>query len=391
MRRAPAPAPVLLLIVLVVGVALGASGAILARDRHEAPAGFVTRSGREFQLDGRPFRFVGFNLYDAAATERYTCDTRAAMPADVLDTSLAWASAAGGARVVRVWAYQTYTASGRDYSGVDQVLSAARRHGMKVLLVLEDGPGNCTLDAPGQPKMTFEGDSWYTSGYRKANSGAPLSFRDYVRRIVGHYRDDPTVLGWSLMNEAETKARDSAGRSALLGFARDVGGLVKSIDPHHLVTLGTQSNGAPGASGADFEDVYGLDVLDFAEVHDWGRWGSDTTAMPGSADGRTPPDPRSDACRSLTAPIGCSFAEAAVLDKPLLVGEAGIAATDADGRRRRADQLGAKLDAAFAAGAGGYLVWHLSRIDTDTYDVIAGSQDPLLPVLRSAAAKLEGT
>lgn len=349
---------------------------------------FVVRSGRDFLLGGEPFRFVGFNLYDAAASSGYSCRPATMMSDAELAQTLSWAKEKAGATVIRFWAYQSYTRSATDFTGVDRVLAVARENGLKVLPVLDDGPGDCS-GVPGRfPKAELNGGKWYETGYGQVRPPATLSYRDYVAKIVAHYRDDPTILGWSMMNEAETWERDAQGRSVLVNFARDVGSVIRAHDPHHLVTVGTQSNGAPGASGADFTEVYGLPQVDFAEVHDWGHWGDDTDPMPGSSDGGTLPGPASEPCRVPDAMIACSFSLARSLGKPLVVGEAGIAATDAAGYRRRADLLAAKMRAAFAAGADGYLVWHLNSGPTDTYDVIAGGSDPLVSVMLAQSRQL---
>jgi len=353
----------------------------------EAP-GFVTASGRSFQADGEPFRFVGFNLYDAAATDRYSCSPDTAMTDGQLDAALSFAREQAGATVLRFWAYQTYTAAGTDWTGVDRVLAAAKRHGLRVLPVLEDGPGNCTTTPDPEPKSEFQDDTWFSRGYLEPWGDATVSYRDYVAKIVAHYADEPTILGWSMINEADTSARDASGRSVLVDFAEDMGRVIHDADPNHLVTVGTQSNGAPGASGADFTQVYDVPEVDFAEVHDWGQWGADDEAMPGAAADGSLPEPGSQACQARDAKIACSFAQARALGKPLVVGEAGIEATNSPARARRAEQLGAKMTAAFAAGAAGYLVWHLNSAPTDGYDVVVGYDDPLLAALKAQAASL---
>ena len=343
---------------------------------------FVRRAGRSFVLDGDPFRFVGFNLYDAAASDVYTCSPATRMTDDALDDALRWARDEAGASVIRFWAYQTYTAGGTDFSGVDRVVRAARRAGLRVIPVLEDGPGNCSTGVDRVAKSAVEGDTWYTQGYKRPYGDARLAYRDYVRVMAEHYRDEPTIMAWMMVNEAETEARNEGDRTALADFARDVAGVIREVDRRHLITLGTQGNGAPGTGGPDFRQIYEQDALDFAEVHDWARYGSDTEALPGSTGGSGGlPSPGDGECEGRDARIACSFAVAAELDKPLVVGEAGITASDGDDRRRRADLLAAKMDAAFAAGAAGYLVWHLSSAPTDGYDVVPADDDPVADVM----------
>jgi len=369
------------LVAAVVALVLGLAVAVLRSGDDRADA-FVTRSGAELRVGREPFRFVGFNLYDAAASDSYSCSPATRLDDDGLDAAMRAIHDSGGT-VVRFWAYQTYTAGGTDWSGVDRVLRAARAHDLRVMPVIEDGPGNCSTGESGVPLSDAAGGTWYSAGYRVPLGNAATSYRDYAARIAAHYRDDPTIVAWSLVNEAETTERDSDDVSALVGFARDVSGVVHAADPRHLVTLGTQSNGAPGASGADFAEVYGLSGMDLAEAHDWGRYGSDTEAMPGStSEGGLP---SVDECQARNAQIACAFVLARDLGKPLVIGEAGIATSEEMSQAQRAENFRLKATAAFEAGASGYLVWQLNEADTDGYAIIVGGKDPTFGVLRKTA------
>ncbi|GAB3684514.1 cellulase family glycosylhydrolase [Angustibacter aerolatus] len=349
---------------------------------------FVSRSGSGFVRDGQPFRFVGFNYFDAAASDIYSCAPQARLSDDDLTALLRTAHDTAGATVLRFWAYQPYTDGGRDFTGIDRVLTAAKKADMLVIPVLEDGPGYCTTGETGMSKAEYMDDQWYTTGYREKFGSARLSYRDYAKVLTEHYADDPTILAWMMVNEAETSRRVDGDRTALLPFAQDVASVIRSVDTHHLLTLGTQSNGAPGTSGPDFAALYGDPSSDFAEVHDWAYYGADDQALPGSQDGRLP-DPASGQCQQRSARIACSFAIAQQLGKPLVVGEAGIKATDDAGRTRRAEQLGAKADADFAAGADGYLVWNLNTVQTEGYDVVPATRDPLLARLLGISRRLQ--
>ena len=368
---------------------LGLAPALAGCSSAAAPDPFVTADGRGFVAGGEPLTVVGYNVYDAAATDSFSC--RPASRLDDAGVEATFAELADqGVTAVRFWAYQTYTVAGRDWSGVDRVVAAAEAHGMHVLPVLEDGPGDCSTGQAGVSLDRVDGDTWYTKGYRRPLGSATMSFRDYAPMVAAHYRDEPTILGWTLVNEAETSQRDAAGRSVLVGFAQDMAARVRAADPNHLVTLGTQANGAPGTSGPDFRDVYSLPDLGFAEVHDWPREGRDPTqAMPGAVPDGTRagalPEPGSPQCRSLAAPVACSFALARRLGKPLVVGEVGITATDAEQRRQRAEVLAGKMRAAFADGAAGYLLWHWSSAQTDGYDVVPGTDDPVVAVVERVA------
>ena len=74
--------------------------------------------------------------------------------------------------------------------------------------------------------------------------GDLVTYRQYVAAIVRRYANNPTVAMWQLVNEGEAvndndSCNEQAAHSALLAFSNDVGGLVHSIDPNHLVSLGT--------------------------------------------------------------------------------------------------------------------------------------------------------
>jgi hypothetical protein len=349
---------------------------------------FVTVSGRSFELGGSPFRFVGVNIYDAASSPLYSCRSSSEMSDTQLVDTLRYLHDEAGATVLRFWAYQTYTQGATYWGGIDRVLAAARLVGMKVIPVLEDGPGDCTNISTPTPKSDYQGNTWYSEGYKQPYGNATMSYREYVAQVAAHYANDPTILGWSMMNEADTSAVTAQNVPVLVGFATDIASVITAVDPHHLITVGTQSNGAPGASGPDFTAVYDLPQISFAEVHDWGYWGSDTAAMPGGF-GAKPPGAGTIECALRNAPIGCSFARGASLDKPLVVGESGMTGRTAHERTLRASRMRAKMNAAFASGASGYLIWSVTTTETDGYDLRTDTNDPLIAQLKQVAGQIQ--
>jgi hypothetical protein len=122
-------------------------------------------------------------------------------------------------------------------------------------------------------------------------------------------------------------------------------------------------------------------------VHDWEPWGARDDPMPGGSGGK-PPAADDPSCAQPDAKIGCSFALSVGLDKPLFVGEAGAGATTESERRVRATQLGAKMRAAVAAGAGGYLLWRITKTYGDGNDILVSDDDPVLDEMASVATGL---
>ena len=181
--------------------------------------------------------------------------------------------------------------------------------------------------------------------------------------VARHYRNDPTIAFWQLVNEAETSSGaicnrtpeperfgNNVGRSAniLRAFADEMTRTIKRVDPNHLVSLGTIGSGQCGAQEDEYQFVHAGRV-DLCEYHDYGDV---TQAIPD--DGFNRLRQRIDQCNAL--------------GKPLVVGEAGIVADVGDDGQstgsitietlgRRAALFNAKLSAAFAEGIDGYLIW----------------------------------
>ena len=318
---------------------------------------FVTRAGTQLLLKGKPYRFTGLNIYNANSNGScwYTMAS-----GSILDRSLMVIGP--GKEAFRSWFFQSLATTGgeRDWSAFDHTLSVARARGVKVIATLTNQWGDCETGG-------YKTDAWYTGGYTQPDPGGTVSYRDWVAEVVTRYRDDPTILAWQLVNEAEVKpsngAECSTNAAAILkSFAADVSGLIKPLDLNHLVSLGTMGGGQCGAQGAEYQDVHSVATIDLCEYHDY----QPNAPMPG--DEWNGLQVRIDQCNAL--------------GKPLFVGETGIIPNDVGGTLAgRAAAFEAKLRAQFGAGVVGELVWAWSALGStlDTYDV--GAKDPVLKVL----------
>jgi mannan endo-1,4-beta-mannosidase len=323
-----------------------------------APTGFATRSGTQFLLNGQPFHFIGANRYQAAT-----------MSDSALDQMFQALSSQAGGKVLRFWAFQSYTNGGTDWSGIDRVVAHAKSNGILLIPVLENQWQDCTQGG-------YKYDSWYQSGYNSPYGSYPLSFRDYVARIVNRYKNEPTIFAWMLMNEAESKSSGgSSVPTALYNFTADMSSYIKSLDSNHMVTLGNMSNeGQPGTEGENFTKLYSLSTIDFAECHDYH---ADTLALPGSNSDGTLPTSWSSGNSSFAVNMARALK---TLGKPFVVGEAGIQAGSGYSYTvdQRASLFDKKLAAHFNNGGSGYLIWAWST-ESGGWDFSPG--DPLNSVL----------
>ena len=340
-------------------------GLVLAVVTFPTPAkaditGFVSRQGTQLTVDGQPYRFTGLNIYNANSNGWCWYPFDAAS----LDSSLSAISSQGG--VIQAWFFQQLatTNGARDWTAFDRTLSAARSHGFRVIATLIDQWGDCGASTSG---FGYKTESWYTTGYTQPDPVGLVSYRDWAAEMASRYAADPTILAWQLVNEAEVKPTSGAACSPnaaqiLKSFATDVSGLIKSVDPNHLISMGTIGGGQCGAQGAEYQDVHDIPTIDLCEYHDY----TPNQAMPG------------DVYNGLQVRIN----QCNALDKPIFVGESGIRPVDVGGTlSARARAFQAKFETQFAAGVVGELIWAWDKDGSliNNYDI--GPGDAALDVL----------
>lgn len=312
---------------------------------------FVTAKDGRLYLDGRRYRFVGVNVYSLASfppdSGKYHCG-RAHSDEDVV--AIMREVADMGGTVIRLDAYQSFTEGGTDFSRLDRLMVQARRHGLKLILTLENQWHDCTSGG-------YKYADWYRSGHRRPYGGYRLSFPEYVRLIVGRYRDEPAILMWQVMNEAESRTRlGLEDGDALLFFAEEMAAMIKGIDGRHLLSLGTIGVGRPGSGGANYALLAGMPGYDIVEAHDYH---DETLPFP--------------------AAIQEAQAVAGRAGKPFFIGEVGVRSPPRS-RQERAELTRVKLEAAWRADVDGMLIWSYRAGDGTNRDFDAS--DPLYDAVR---------
>jgi len=275
-------------------------------------------------------------------------------------------------QVIRGWFFQNFaTVNGaRSWTAFDHVLDVARAHGVRVIPTLTNQWADC--DGPAGGAGIYKNEAWYAGGYESTTTpGSLVPYRDWVAEIVTRYKDEPTILAWQLINEAEVKPSKDAGCSAnggqtLRAFADDVSGLIKSLDSNHLVSLGTIGGGQCGTQVWEYKSVHDVPGIDLCEYHDFG---ASLVPIPG------------DEFNGLQVRIN----QCNELGKPLFIGEVGINPADVGGFANRAAALAAKLAARRLAGVDGELVWAWNAFGSSPVTFDVGPGDPVLDTLAAGA------
>ena len=324
-------------------------------------AGFVTANGAQLSVNGAAFRFIGVNRYNLLTISSPYRGCGAGFSLAELDAWFAELHTFGPRVAVRFWAFQEFTQSGADFSRLDAVVALAQKYNIDLIPVFENQWKDCTPEG-------YKYDTWYASSYTQPFGGDPISYLDYIGRIVPRYRDNPQILAWQLINEAENKTSGgSCGNFASFdAFAANVSDYVRSLDPNHLISFGTMGSGQCGAgTSTQFRQLHSHPNVSIVEAHDYDH---DSQAAPSY--------------------ISNDLSISQSLNKPFFVGEGGIqAGTSCKSLTQRATEFSAKMTAVYSGGGDGYLIWvyHDPRQAPQSCNYDFLFDDPLVSTIRSLA------
>jgi len=264
---------------------------------------FVRREGRRLLVGQEPYRYAGTNMWYAAylgADAPFGDRARLIRELDRL--------AALGISNVRILGSSelsplknsvapAFRTQSSDYNetllrGLDFAVAEMGKRGMRAVIYLTNfwewsggmmtylywtnGGRFINMNDPAHPWPEFPDmvAQFYSSG------PAVRMYHDYVRAVVGRtnsitgrrYADDPAVMAWQLANEPRPAGSDAVGlrqMSAYLAWINATARLIKSLDPNHLVSTG--SEGTQGCIGRDdcVVQAHSSPDVDYVTAHIW--------------------------------------------------------------------------------------------------------------------------
>jgi len=172
---------------------------------------YVTRSGSEFRLDGKKFRFIGFNYYPGIIDQ----------PSQASIQTLFTNALKKGVTVFRMWCFDRgnlptnstgnfrYESGGAllqreaTFAHLDMVLDEARQRGIKVILSLSDNPTYKTKENYVRWSDAIHGTDYWTP-ISKSVSGAVLASNTItVTTAAAHGYHVGQIVTTSGANEAD--------------------------------------------------------------------------------------------------------------------------------------------------------------------------------------------
>lgn len=293
---------------LVVGIAIAALLAACSSPKTAAPAtrDFVKTSGVHFQKNGKPYYIAGTNMWYAGYLGvSGTVGDRARLVKE-LDTLKS--IGVNNLRVLAVSeksdinsAVKPATTNGfGNYDeellkGLDYFLAEAAKRDMTVVLYLNNfwqwsgGMSQYMSWVDGKPmqdpNVTKEWDGFMArsaSFYQSAK--AQEEYRKTIKKIVTRvntvtgkvYADDATIMSWQLANEPRpgNSKTTAAEKQIYIDWINGVTAYIKSLDPHHLVSTGSEGLKGSAEDAALFVDAHSSVNVDYLTYHMWIRnWG----------------------------------------------------------------------------------------------------------------------
>ncbi|XP_023642271.1 mannan endo-1,4-beta-mannosidase 3 isoform X1 [Capsella rubella] len=255
--------------------------------------GFVGRKGVQFILNGKPFYANGFNAY--------WLTYEATDPTARFKITYAFQNATShGLAIARTWGFRDgaiyrglQTAPGtydeKSFQGLDFVIAEAKRLGLKMIITFVNnysdfGGRKQYVDwAKTSGQNVSSDDDFYTNPlvkqYYKNHVMTMVNRLNTITKVA--YKDEPTIMGWELINEPQCRA-DPSGKT-LMAWIEEMAPYVKSVDSNHLLSTGlegfygdsspqrkaTLNPDAANVLGTDFIANHNIDAIDFASIHSY--------------------------------------------------------------------------------------------------------------------------
>ena len=332
---------------------------------------FVRQRNGRFVIGNSPFRFVGANV-----ALMYRDEDRERMPETLRQAAQA------GIKVVRVWAFgeggpndvkpitdladwprhhSFRLAPGQwnedAFVHLDRVIAEAAKNNIYVQLCLT----NWWRDTGGVTQylrwagINDAADDNFKFGINNekailfySNPETRRLYREHLEKLATRtntitgmaYRDDPTIFGWELMNEAQVITGRWAERRA---WFTEMSGYLKSLDPNHMIAPGTWGYRSSSERREWLAD-HTIPTIDYCDVHNYPRDDHDSFVNSPAA---------------LKEFIENRAAAAYSIRKPLVFGEFGMGVEGHNGASQ-VEWYKAFFEGNARAGAAGAMFWILT-------------------------------
>lgn len=263
---------------------------------------FVTVEDGQFVRNGEPYYFIGTNFWYGAilGSEGQGGDReRLAHELDSLKAigidNLRILVGSDGNRGIPMKVEPTLQVSPGVYNdtilaGLDYLLFQMAERDMLAVLYLNNswewsGGYSQYLEWAGYGKCPVPAiDGWdtymeYVKEFVHSDSAQAL-FKQYVEDIISRtnsltgvkYTEDPTIMSWQIGNEP--RAFSDEGKPAFQKWLTEVASQIKSLDPNHLVSVGSEGKHGCEQDMGLYTNIHKDEHIDYLTFHVWPyNWG----------------------------------------------------------------------------------------------------------------------
>jgi mannan endo-1,4-beta-mannosidase len=283
--------------------ALLASTAALPVFARRASTQFARREGTALCIGAKRYRYVGSNMWAAAylgANAPYGNLDRLKRELDrLLALGVTSVRILGSSELspLKNSVRPTFRDQTNHYNetlleGLDFALAELGERGMKAVIYLANfwewsggfvtyeywtnGGHYINMNDPAHPWPEFPDLS--SQFYDSPKAVALLN--DYVRAVVGRtnkitgrrYADDPAIQAWQLANEPRPGVSSDVVKKNMPSYLAWIDGtarLIKSIDPNHMVSTGSEGTQGCAESDTCARDAHASPAIDYMTAHIW--------------------------------------------------------------------------------------------------------------------------
>ena len=270
----------------------------------EVSSPFIQVKNGQFIRNGQPYYYIGANFwYGAILASEGTEGNRERLHGE-LDSlkaigvdNLRILVGSDGKRGVPTKVEPTLQEAPGIYNdtilaGLDYLLAEMEKRDMLAVLYLNNswewsgGYSQYLAWARGDKAPVPAVDGWpafmdYVKEFVVSDSAQAL-FANHVKYILTRtnrythrkYTDDPTIMSWQIGNEPRAFASDSIHKAAFTEWMSKTSSLIRSLDPNHLISTGSEGKHGCEEDIALFEKVHADTNIDYMNIHIWPyNWG----------------------------------------------------------------------------------------------------------------------
>ncbi len=260
---------------------------------------FVKVQNGQFIRDGKPYYYIGANYWYGAilgsngvgGNRQRLIEELDLMKANGIDNLRVLAGAEGPdgqpRRVSPALQISPGVYNQELLAGLDFLLAEMGKRKMLAILFLNNawewsgGFAQYVSWSTGKPipYPDTDGHTWgefmtFSGTFHQSTEGKEM-FRKYIKYMLERtnqitgipYSKDPAIMTWELANEP--RAFSNANKVPFLNWVNETAAYIKSIDPNHLVTVGSEGKaGCEGDIGL-FEKIHSSKDVDYMTVHIW--------------------------------------------------------------------------------------------------------------------------